>query len=179
MSASPPPSSGASFDEEFVPVYTSPAWYLEERPVQDADPWWSVQPTPPFSPPGCQICGVKSVADVTVRAHQGLIIVMRWQRIDGPLCGYCGVALIRDLTTRTLWQGWWSVGSLIIGAPFALLSNFFAYRKLSRLQLAVPTDGRGQAPLGKPILRRPLAYVALIPLCSAIWLIAGAVASMT
>ncbi|MGW0844271.1 hypothetical protein ACWD26_29855 [Streptomyces sp. NPDC002787] len=99
---------------------------------------------------------------------------MRWHTLDGPFCAICGIALVRKMTTKTLWQGWWGVGSLIFGTPFALASNWAAYRKLRRLQPAVPVPGRRQLPLGKPILHRPLAYVALIPLIWAAWLITGA-----
>ncbi|MET9762180.1 hypothetical protein ABZ016_24500 [Streptomyces sp. NPDC006372] len=42
------------------------------------------------------------------------------------------------MTTRTLWQGWWSPLSLIVGAPLALLQNFLAYRRLRQLP---PTCG--------------------------------------
>ncbi|MEU5537545.1 hypothetical protein [Streptomyces sp. NPDC020362] len=107
-------------------------------------------------------------APVTIRAHQGLIMVMRWRRVDGPFCGFCGIALVRDMTTTTLWQGWWGVGSLVFGAPVALVSNLLAYLKLRRLQLAVPVPGTIRPPLGKLVLHRPSAYVALIPLIGAV-----------
>ena len=183
MTASPLSSSGASPDEDFVPVYTPPAWYLQNPSPQDPvsrPPAWAMPAgLPSASPAGCKICGVTPTAPVTVRAHQGLIFVMRWQRIDGPLCGLCGIALVREMTTKTLWQGWWGGGSLIIGTPFALVSNLLAYRKLRQLQPAVPLHGTRQVPLGKPILHRPMAYVALIPLIWAVVVLAHVITSMS
>jgi hypothetical protein len=114
------------------------------------------------------VCGVVPVAAVTIRAHQGLIFLMRWHRLDGPFCGICGIALVRDMTTKTLWQGWWGVGSLLFGAPFALVSNWFANRTLRQLRPTVPASGAQQLPLGKPISHRLPAYVALIPLLWAV-----------
>jgi hypothetical protein len=116
---------------------------------------------------------------VQVRAHQGLLLFMRWRTIDGPFCSTCGVALVRQLTTKTLWQGWWGPASLLAGTPFALLSNLNAYRQLRRLDPPTQPASRPQAPLGKPVLRRPLAYVALIPLCWATWLITSIVVART
>ncbi len=91
--------------------------------------------------------------------------MMRWQTLDGPFCAICGIALVRDMTTKTLWQGWWSPISLILAAPFTLVSNWIAYHKLSQLQPAAPVfPGQRQLIPGKPVLHRPMAYVALIPL---------------
>ncbi|MFJ4151962.1 hypothetical protein ACIP10_30920 [Streptomyces galbus] len=162
------PGSGTGPDGKFTPVYTPPSWYADNPSPQDSvprPPAWTMPSDLPAAPPaGCKVCGVTPTAPVTVRAHQGFIFAMRWQRIDGPLCRLCGIALVRDMTTKTLWQGWWGVGSLVFGTPFALVSNLLAYRKLRQLQPSVPVHGRRQVPLGAPILRRPLAYVALAPL---------------
>ncbi|MGW1039460.1 hypothetical protein [Streptomyces sp. NPDC002547] len=179
MTTSPRPIPGSGPDSEFEPVYTPPAWYLQNQsPGPAAWPPSATSTAPPPAPPvGCKVCGVAPVAPVTIRAHQGLILMMRWHTLDGPFCALCGTALVREMTTKTLWQGWWGVGSLIFGAPYALVSNWVAYRKLRRLQPAVPVPGTRQLPLGKPVLHRPLAYVALIPLCWAIWLISSAIAS--
>ncbi|MFJ9379285.1 hypothetical protein [Streptomyces sp. NPDC101455] len=164
----PDPDSGFAPEKGFQPVYTPPAWYLENTTQASAGgsppvPWHSVYPRP-GEPLACRVCGVTPAAAVTIRAHRGLILAMRWKHEVGPFCGLCGIALVRDMTTHTLWQGWWGVGSLIVGAPFSLVSNLLAFRQLRRLQPAVPPPGAQQVPLGKPVLHRPLAYVALIPL---------------
>ncbi|MFJ9893615.1 hypothetical protein ACIQPR_09805 [Streptomyces sp. NPDC091280] len=178
MTSAGQPESGFAPDDEFKPVYTPPAWYAENT-SQAPDtgsppvPWYSVYPRP-GQPPACRQCGVTPAAVVTIRAHRGLILAARWQHIDGPFCGLCGIALVRDMTTTTLWKGWWSLVSLIVGAPFSLVSNGIAYRKLRQLQPAVPAPGTRQIPLGKPVLHRPASYVALIPLILAAAVIARA-----
>ncbi|MET7605899.1 hypothetical protein ABZS96_25970 [Streptomyces avermitilis] len=166
MSTFPQPPTGPG--GEFRPDYTPQPWYHENQPTQGSI---AADFPPPAPPIGCRVCGAHPVAPVTVRAHQGLLLAMRWQRIDGPLCSLCGIALVRQLTTKTLWQGWWGPMSLVAGAPYALLSNLAAYRQIRRLEPPLPAPGRPQANPGKPVLKRPLAYVALIPLCWAIWVL--------
>lgn len=173
-----PPQPGPRFgtDSQFVPDYQVPAWYHAHQAPRSTNAE-SPPAAPAFAPAppiGCRVCRVTPVAPVTIRAHQGLIFVMRWHKIDGPLCAICGIALVREMTSKTLCQGWWGVGSLIVGAPYALMSNWAAYRKLRRLQPAVPIAGMRQPPLGKPVLHRPLSYVVLIPILGAACLIVSA-----
>ncbi|MGW0881394.1 hypothetical protein [Streptomyces sp. NPDC002671] len=156
-------------DDDFEPVYTMPDWY---RPLpqsrndapKDAPPPDSPAFTPFTEEISCRICFAAPAAEVVVRAHQGLLLAMRWKSETGPFCGVCGIAVVRRMTTATLWQGWWSPLSLVLGAPFALLSNLFDFLRLRRLQPTAPLPGWPQAPLGRPVLHRPLAYVALVPL---------------
>jgi hypothetical protein len=124
-------------------------------------------PVPPLH--ACQVCGGLPAAHVDIRSHRGLLVWMQWETISAWCCAICGIAFIRKMTTQTLWQGWWSVLSLI-GAPLALLNNLVAYRRLRKLTLAAPAFDRVQADLGKPVLARPAAYVALVPLSWATWL---------
>ncbi|GHH25824.1 hypothetical protein [Streptomyces rubradiris] len=181
MTPSALPDPGLPGDEEFTPVYHPPAWYVHNPsppdPAYQPPAWTTPAVQPAATAPSCTVCGVTPAAPVTVRAHQGFIVVMRWQRVTGPLCGLCGIALVREMSTKTLWQGWWGIGSLTIGAPFALLANLRAYRKLRRLQPAVPLHGTRQVPLGRPVLHRPLAYVALVPLIWAIVMLTYAITS--
>ena len=165
MPASPLPHHSGD-DADFVPEYTPPAWYLEGLArTADPQPWHTVSAQ--FPPPDdCRVCGAAPAITVTIRAHQGLLLAMRWRTATSRVCATCGIALVREMTTKTLWQGWWGIGSLIFGTPFALISNWGAYRKLRQLQrqpAVAPGDTR-QLPLGVPILHRPQAYVALIPL---------------
>ena len=183
MTSSNQSESGFAPDDEFQPIYTPPAWYLEGTSrAPDTDPppapWHSFYPRP-GAPLVCRQCGVTPAAAVTIRAHCGLILATKWKHINGPLCGLCGIALLRDMTAQTLWQGWWSVVSLIIGTPHALVSNWLAYRKLRQLQPAVPAPGTRQVPLGKPVLHRPASYVALIPLILVAVVIAHAITTAT
>ncbi|MCX5256771.1 hypothetical protein OOK27_21975 [Streptomyces canus] len=171
-----------NLDDGFVAQYTLPDWYARNAPQRtDATPavaWHSVDNPALDLTTRCRMCAAAEVAAVTVRSHQGLLVWMCWQTIDGPFCGPCGTALIRKLTVRTLCLGWWNPLSLIAAAPAALVANAAAYRRLRPLPPPVPLPGRPRADPGKPVLQRPLAYVALIPLAGVIWLLAPALASL-
>ncbi|WP_406164505.1 hypothetical protein [Streptomyces sp. NBC_00996] len=184
MTASPQPGPAFGPDDEFDFDYSPSTRHVTNLPAQDTAagaapvPWHSVNPAgpPPAPPVGCTVCGAHPVAPVEVRAHQGLLLLMRWQTIDGPFCATCGIALIRELTTKTLWQGWWGPFSFFC-TLYALLSNWDAYRQLRRLAPPIPIPGRPQAVMGKPVLDRPLAYVAIIPLGCAVGFLASRVIS--
>ncbi|MEV6397339.1 hypothetical protein AB0M39_21630 [Streptomyces sp. NPDC051907] len=133
----------------------------------------------PSAPPlglGCRVCGAQPALDLAVRAHQALIFLMKFRKMDGPFCRTCGRALIRSMTTSTLWQGWWSPFSLALFAPFALISNLIAHIRLGRLPRPEPDAHRQQLDEGKPVVQRPLAYIALIPALWAVWAVAGIIA---
>ncbi|MGI5470653.1 DUF6508 domain-containing protein [Streptomyces sp. CA-132043] len=111
----------------------------------------------------CRFCGGMPTARVTFRAHQGFLILMRFLKYDGPMCGTCGTAVYRTMLTATLWQGWWSPFSLFIFTPFTVIWNLVARGKVSKLQRPAPGQHGQQKDPGKPVYQRPLAYVALIP----------------
>lgn len=115
----------------------------------------------------CRFCGGVPAARVTFRAHQGFLILMRFRKYDGPMCGNCGTAVYRTMTTATLWQGWWSPLSLFLFTPFTVIWNLVARRKVSNLPLPVPGQRGTRADPGKPVHQRPLAYIGLIP---ALWI---------
>lgn len=81
----------------------------------------------------CRFCGRSPAVATTVRAHRGMIFVMQWRHVRGPFCRACGTQALKKLTTETLWQGWWGPISLVLGTPFALLSNLVAWLKIRGL----------------------------------------------
>ena len=162
----PQPNTNAS-------AYTPPPW---AKPVPEtasasaasAHPGWHNGVL------ACRICGAQPAAVVTVRAHQGLLLMMRFHKIDGPFCRSCGTALVRELTGKTLWQGWWSPFSLVFFSPFTLVWNLVVSRKLAALPMpGPPAPGAARVQEGKPVHRRPMAYIAILPLIWAVWFITG------
>jgi hypothetical protein len=88
---------------------------------------------------------------------------MRFLRREAVLCRTCGLAVFRDMQSATLWQGWWGVLSLII-APITLLSNLGPWSALNKLPLQPTAPGpRPPLPLGRPVLRRPVSFLFMIP----------------
>jgi hypothetical protein len=117
-----------------------------------------------FAPQGqmvCRFCGGYPAVDATVRGHQGMIILMRFLKLRGPFCRTCGVASVRDMTSKSLWQGWWGVGSSIIN-PITMLMNIGPMQKFKSLPEPQPGPGRPMDP-GKPLFQRPAMLMLLVP----------------
>ncbi|MGW0395522.1 hypothetical protein ACWDYJ_32535 [Streptomyces sp. NPDC003042] len=130
-------------------------------------------PYPSAPAPGCRNCGAAHAADFSVRAHVGLVLAMRFHNVKGPFCHQCGRAMVRAMTTKTLVQGWWSPFSLVLFTPFTLLWNLIAFLKFNKLPPSAPAPGRLPLDEGPPVLSRPFAYVALLPLIWAVWAVIG------
>jgi hypothetical protein len=94
----------------------------------------------------CRFCGRAPAVQATVRAHRGMILIMQWRHLRGPFCRECGMRALRKLTTDTLWQGWWGPISLVLGTPFALLSNLFAWMRIRSLPAPVAMSAPAAAP---------------------------------
>lgn len=127
---------------------------------------------PPYAhapAPGCRNCGAPEAANFAVRAHVGVLIMMRFHTLNGPFCRRCGRSLVRTMTTKTLCQGWWSPFSLVIFTPFTLLWNLIASIKFGKLPEPTPAPGRQPLEEGPPVHARPLAYVAIVPLLWFTW----------
>ncbi|MFF4370287.1 hypothetical protein [Streptomyces sp. NPDC001594] len=119
--------------------------------------------------PGCRNCGAPQAALFSVRAHVGVLVLMRFHTLNGPFCRPCGRSLVRTMTTKTLCQGWWSPLSLVLFTPFTLFWNLLAAIKFGKLPDPTPAPGRQPLEEGPPVHARPLAYVAIIPLLWFTW----------
>lgn len=128
-----------------------------------APPYGAYAPrTPEEGAYGCRVCGSLPVADTTVYGHQGLVVLMRFLSRRGPFCRDCGLRVVRDMSAKTLWQGWWGPLSLFV-TPVVLLTNLAPWSRLRRLG---PPTGGAVAPLdpGRPLWRRPAAVAVLVPM---------------
>ncbi|MFI1091750.1 hypothetical protein [Streptomyces sp. NPDC020917] len=110
----------------------------------------------------CTFCGGYPAVRATVRGHQGFLVMMRFLKLPGNFCRSCGMATYRDMTTKTLYQGWWGIASFIV-TPITVVMNLITRGKFSKLPQ--PT-GSVQPPRdpGKPIYQRAGALGALVPL---------------
>ncbi|MER7770625.1 hypothetical protein [Kitasatospora sp. NPDC096140] len=100
--------------------------------------------------------------NATIRGHQGFVIVMRYLKRRGPFCRTCGIATHREMTSDTLWQGWWGIPSMIVN-PIVMLFNIPQRMKINKL--AEPVPGAPGTPMdtGKPVYLRPTIVGLLIP----------------
>lgn len=139
-----------------------PSAYAQSQFGAPADPY-AAQWGAPQQQPGlvCRFCGGFPAVEATVRGHQGMLILMRFLSLKGPFCRGCGIAVHREMTTRTMWQGWWGYLSFLI-TPFTLLYNFVPRSKFNKLP--APQGGfRPPSDPGKPIFLRPGALGLLAP----------------
>ena len=127
-----------------------------------------------FAPQGqmtCRFCGGYPAVEATVRGHQGMIILMRFLKLQGPFCRTCGIASVRDMTSKSLWQGWWGIGSSIIN-PITMLLNIGPMQKFKRLPEPQPGPGRPMDP-GKPLFQRPAMLMLLLPIAVIALIVVG------
>ncbi|WP_330349798.1 hypothetical protein [Streptomyces sp. NBC_00582] len=151
-----------------VPQQAGPYGY----PAPQGHPGYAAYPGNPQAPStACMFCAGGPAVHVTFRAHRGILILMTFGKQSGTMCATCGVAVYRELTTRTLWQGWWSPFSLFLFTPFTVVHNLVVARKVKKLQAPAPGRHGPQVDPGLPVHRRPLAYVALVPVLWVLFMI--------
>ncbi|MFE9630848.1 hypothetical protein [Streptomyces sp. NPDC006463] len=160
MATPPPPQQGPySWQQQPPPWQAGP-----HIPHQPPGPYAGL--TPEQGAYGCRVCGALPVAETTVHGHQGMVVLMRFLSRKGPFCRDCGLAVVRDMSAKTLWQGWWGPLSVFI-TPVTLLTNLAPWGRLRKLG---PPVGGAMPPLdpGRPLWRRPVALVGLVPLLAVI-----------
>ncbi|MEV6050305.1 hypothetical protein [Streptomyces sp. NPDC052107] len=111
---------------------------------------------------GCQVCGAAPAAPMTVRGHQGMLVIMRQLHRKGTFCHTCGLAVFRKMQSDTMAQGWWGPMSMLI-TPVILLINLFTLAKIRKLPAPVAPQGPGLDP-GRSVFARPMGIVGLFPL---------------
>jgi hypothetical protein len=129
---------------------------VEGHPTQAA---WAMP-----GPLQCRHCGWVPAVEATFRGHQGMIIWMQFLEMKGPFCRDCGMATFRDMTARTLLQGWYGYISFA-ATPIAVVINLFRRGKVADLPAPSPPawgdHGRPMDP-GAPLLRRPMALIGMV-----------------
>ncbi|MFB7669112.1 hypothetical protein ACFC1R_35235 [Kitasatospora sp. NPDC056138] len=176
----PPPPGGYGY-----PAAPPPAAYPQQpgpygAPPQQPGPY-GAPPQQPMAygapgyppPPGavtCRFCGGFPAVQVTVRGHQGMIVIMRFLKQYGPFCRTCGTAMVRDMSARTLVQGWWGYLSSVF-TPITLLRNLSAYNKIKQLPPAAPGPLGPQLDPGVPLTKRPAMLMLLLPVLSLVLLV--------
>ncbi|SOB82941.1 LppU/SCO3897 family protein [Streptomyces sp. 1331.2] len=132
-----------------------------------------------YPPPGptdgvtCRFCGGYPAVQTTVRGHQGLLVAYRMLRMSGPFCRTCGTATVRDMSARTLVQGWWSLVSWLL-TPITLLLNLIPHNKFKQLPPPVPGTHGPQLDPGVPLTRRPHIAMLVVPASLAVTVVLAA-----
>jgi hypothetical protein len=129
-----------------TPAYPAPAGYGGQLPMVS-----------------CRFCGSVPAVSMTFRGHQGMIVMMRFLRMEGPFCRDCGLGTFRHMTSRTLVQGWYGYGSFI-ATPITVLVNLIKRGKVARLPAPQPNPfGPSRPPMnpGPRLLARPMTWLGL------------------
>lgn len=116
----------------------------------------------PGGTPSCRFCGGVPAVDATFKRHQGFLVVMRSASLNGPFCRTCGIAAHRDMTAKSLWQGWWGFASLLIN-PLTMLGNLGQRSKVNKLPEPVPGAPGVPMRTGRPLFARIAAVGFLVP----------------
>ncbi len=121
----------------------------------------------------CVLCNHHPAANVTFRAHLGILVFSRVVTQRGPFCRDCGLAHFRNLTSRTLSTGWWSIFSIFI-TPVVLLLNLIGRARITALSAPVgdsPWVAPNQRPLPavKAVMARPLSWVGPVVIALFAW----------
>ncbi|BDD84689.1 hypothetical protein TPB0596_44520 [Tsukamurella pulmonis] len=120
--------------------------------------------------PSCRFCGASPAIDTTVRGHQGFLIVMRFLKQPGPYCRDCGIATVRAMSAKSLWQGWLTFLSVAVN-PLTLLWNLVVRIRLHRLPPIQRPGFAHPMETGKPLYLRLGMLGLLIPLAVLGWLL--------
>ncbi|MCX4754036.1 LppU/SCO3897 family protein [Kitasatospora purpeofusca] len=125
----------------------------------------------PHGGPVCRFCGGFPAVETTVRGHQGIIVIMRFLKQPGPFCRTCGTAVVRDMSARTLVQGWWSYLSGIF-TVVTLLRNLAAHNRIKDLPPPAPGTHGPQLDPGVPLTKRPHIFMLLLPVLGIVsWIV--------
>ncbi|MFF7992191.1 hypothetical protein ACFZDG_20635 [Kitasatospora xanthocidica] len=162
----PPPPGQPGYGYPSAPPPAQPYGY----PQQAAGYGYGYPQQGPADGLTCRFCGGYPAVNATVRGHQGLILAYRMLRMTGPFCRTCGTATVRDMSARTLVQGWWSLVSWLL-TPITLLANLVPHNRFKRLQPPVPGSHGPQLDPGVPLTRRPHIAMLLVPVSLAVTLV--------
>ncbi|MGW1165530.1 LppU/SCO3897 family protein [Streptomyces sp. NPDC002550] len=158
----PSPGAYQQAPGPYAPQQAPGAYGQPQAPYQQAPGAYPSAAAPASGGPGCEVCGAAPAARMTIRGHQGMLIIMRnlWRK--GTFCHTCGLAVFRKMQSDTLAQGWWGPMSMLI-TPITLLINLFTLSKIRKLPAPVAPQGPGLDP-GRPVFSRPTGIVGLFPL---------------
>jgi hypothetical protein len=111
----------------------------------------------------CRFCGSVPAVSTSFRGHQGMVVMMRFLRTEGPFCRDCGLGIFRHMTSRTLIEGWYGYASFI-ATPITVLANLIKRGKVARLPAPEPNPyGSSRRPMdpGPGLLARPITWIGL------------------
>ncbi|WP_327067984.1 LppU/SCO3897 family protein [Kitasatospora sp. NBC_01302] len=148
--------------------YAAPSAYASPNPYGTpafATAYGYPGPGMPDTPAVCRVCGGFPAVDVTVRGHQGVIVLWKFPSRPGPYCQVCGTATVREMAQRTLVRGWWAVLSPLF-TLITLLRTRAAYQKIRQLPPPAPGTHGPQLDPGTPLTKRGAIWMLLLPVAS-------------
>jgi hypothetical protein len=89
---------------------------------------WEKQSNQP--PESCEMCGRLPAKHFLVRRHVGLVVRMKWYKVEADLCRDHALSVSRSFLLRTLVQGWWGYLSIFINSYVVGLDLFQVARAI-------------------------------------------------
>jgi hypothetical protein len=90
----------------------------------------------PVVNPVCQSCGATPTVKVVLQSISGMVLMHTIRTVKGYYCRDCGLRIKKEMNTRTLQRGWFSLGG-IIGIPIFLAANAMRAGALKKLPAPV------------------------------------------
>jgi hypothetical protein len=84
----------------------------------------------------CKVCGRGPAARFVIRRHVGMLLLLKFVKIDAILCREHAIATVQQFQRQTLVQGWWGVTSFFFNIA-AVVGNLSA---LSRAKKMAPAS---------------------------------------
>lgn len=113
------------------------------------------------TPLGCDICGASPTSSLTYKQVTGQVFRDLVRTIDARLCRDCGLAIGREVQSKTILTGWWGLFAIFRNIA-AIVSNSNSLYKASLT--GQPQNDSGffmPLPVGKSVFSRPRTWIGI------------------
>ncbi len=118
-------------------------------------------PTPRPAVATCEVCGRGPAIHIDARMYTGKVVVTDEVWWKGYACRECATCQYRAGLTHCLWAGWWSPVAFFVN-PTRIWRNVRGLREVAAMPAPVGEPRAEPLDAGRPVSRRPQAWVGLI-----------------
>lgn len=118
-------------------------------------------PTPRRAVATCEVCGRGPAIRIDARMYSGKVVITDEIWWKGFACRGCAMCQYRAGLTHCLWAGWWSPVAFFVN-PTRIWRNVRGLREVAAMPAPVGEPRAEPLDAGRPVSRRPQAWVGLI-----------------
>lgn len=111
----------------------------------------------PTPGPACQHCHAQPAMKIAFQSITGMLVMYTIRTVRGVYCRDCGLAIQKQMNSKTLAGGWFSIGSLV-GMPIILSINAARAGRLKKLPAPVRTPAYPPAQQYAPVQQPAQPY---------------------